>query len=241
MPSTSKAQQRLMGMAYALKSGEMDPKDASQEVKDLADSMTLKQLKDFASTKHEGLPDHVEEDATGISTPTNTPGMGDVSLPGNPGSSTSFASQKVGSGDSPFPMKKNKNKKRKMKLVERFEDFITDNRSVAIDESIEITEDMVGKLEKVFNCKFEIGRDSLGGAQTIVYTYYELMLVRSSSGWSLGKYFNKKDADEVAKYVNSNEVSCIVGDSKAVVEKGRTESIYSYNIEGLLKAAGIKI
>jgi len=50
-----------MGMAYALKKGDMDPKDASQEVKDLADSMTLKQLKDFASTKHEGLPDRVAE------------------------------------------------------------------------------------------------------------------------------------------------------------------------------------
>ena len=49
MPSTSKAQQRLMGMAYSLKKGDMDPKDASQEVKDLADSMTLQQLKDFAS------------------------------------------------------------------------------------------------------------------------------------------------------------------------------------------------
>lgn len=61
MPSTSKAQQRLMGMAYALKKGDMDPKDASQEVKDLADSMTLKQLKDFASTEHEGLPEYVKE------------------------------------------------------------------------------------------------------------------------------------------------------------------------------------
>ena len=61
MTSTSIAQQRLMGMAYSLKKGEMDPKDASQEVKDLADSMTLKQLKDFAETKHEGLPDKVEE------------------------------------------------------------------------------------------------------------------------------------------------------------------------------------
>lgn len=61
MPSTSKAQQRLMGMAYSLKKGDMDPNDASQEVKDLADSMTLKQLKDFAETKHEGLPDKVEE------------------------------------------------------------------------------------------------------------------------------------------------------------------------------------
>jgi hypothetical protein len=61
MPATSKAQQRLMGMAYALKKGDMKPEDASQEVKDLADSMTLKQLKDYAETKHEGLPDHVEE------------------------------------------------------------------------------------------------------------------------------------------------------------------------------------
>ena len=61
MPAVSKAQQKLMGMAYALKKGDMDPKDASQEVKDLADSMTLQQLKDYAETKHKDLPDHVEE------------------------------------------------------------------------------------------------------------------------------------------------------------------------------------
>jgi len=61
MPSVSKAQQRLMGMAYALKKGDMKPTDASQEVKDLAASMTLQQLKDFAETKHEDLPDRVEE------------------------------------------------------------------------------------------------------------------------------------------------------------------------------------
>jgi hypothetical protein len=61
MPATSKAQQRLMGMAYALKKGEMDPEDASQEVKYLADGMTLKQLKKYASTKHKGLPDKIEE------------------------------------------------------------------------------------------------------------------------------------------------------------------------------------
>ena len=61
MPATSKAQQRLMGMAYALKKGEMKPSEASKEVKDLADSMSLQQLKDFAETKHDGLPDHVEE------------------------------------------------------------------------------------------------------------------------------------------------------------------------------------
>ena len=61
MPASSIAQQKLMAMAYSLKKGEMDPKDASQEVKDLADSMTLKQLKDFAATKHKGLPNHVQE------------------------------------------------------------------------------------------------------------------------------------------------------------------------------------
>lgn len=61
MPATSKAQQRLMGMALAYKQGEMDTEDASQQVKDLADSMTLQQLRDFASTSHKGLPDHVEE------------------------------------------------------------------------------------------------------------------------------------------------------------------------------------
>jgi hypothetical protein len=61
MPSKSKAQQRLMGMAYAVKSGEMDRSEASDEVLKLADTMTLKQLRDFASTKHESLPEIVDE------------------------------------------------------------------------------------------------------------------------------------------------------------------------------------
>jgi hypothetical protein len=56
MPATSIAQQKLMAMAYSLKKGDMDPADASNEVKKLAASMTLKQLKDYASTEHEGLP-----------------------------------------------------------------------------------------------------------------------------------------------------------------------------------------
>ena len=57
MPSVSKAQQRLMGMAYALKKGDMPREEASQEVQDLADSMTLQQLKDFAETSHKNLPE----------------------------------------------------------------------------------------------------------------------------------------------------------------------------------------
>jgi hypothetical protein len=64
MPAVSQAQQKLMGMAYALKKGDMKPEDASKEVKDLADSMTLQQLKDFAETSHEGLPAKKESEKT---------------------------------------------------------------------------------------------------------------------------------------------------------------------------------
>jgi hypothetical protein len=65
MPARSKAQQKLMGMAYAVKKGDMPRSEASDEVRNLADSMTLKQLKDYAETKHAGLPDRVEEYSLG--------------------------------------------------------------------------------------------------------------------------------------------------------------------------------
>lgn len=65
MPSTSIAQQRLMGQAYALKTGELkssdlDPKYRKQ-IEDLAASMSEKDLKDFAETSHKGLPQKVKE------------------------------------------------------------------------------------------------------------------------------------------------------------------------------------
>ncbi len=113
MPSTSKAQQRLMGMAYSLKKGEMDPKDASQEVKDLADSMTLQQLKDFASTKHDDLPEKADEGLT----PANIGGMGATLLP----TATQTGSGDIlsGSGDADEEYKK----KRK-NFLKTFEQFI---------------------------------------------------------------------------------------------------------------------
>jgi len=65
MPSRSKTQQRLMGQAYAYKTGELKAKDLNpeyaDEIKKLAKSMTEKQLKDFAKTKHKNLPEKVEE------------------------------------------------------------------------------------------------------------------------------------------------------------------------------------
>jgi effector-binding domain-containing protein len=58
MPAVSKAQQKFMGMVHAAQKGETP---ASKEVEKAADNMSDKSAKDFASTKHKGLPDHIDE------------------------------------------------------------------------------------------------------------------------------------------------------------------------------------
>jgi hypothetical protein len=118
MPSTSKSQQRLMGVAYAVKKGDMQISDVDvdyrDKVKDLISGMTLKQLKGFAETKHEGLPEVVENisiDSVG--------GIGPVKLP----TSTENGSGDVpaGQGDAEEEYRK---KKRKMKHLKTFESFL---------------------------------------------------------------------------------------------------------------------
>jgi hypothetical protein len=54
----SKAQQRLMGMVHAAQQGE---KAASPTVAKIAKSMKKKDVKDFAKTKHKGLPNKVKK------------------------------------------------------------------------------------------------------------------------------------------------------------------------------------
>ena len=54
----SRAQQRFMGMVYAAKKGETP---ASPEVAKAAEGMSKKSAKDFAKTKHAGLPEKKEE------------------------------------------------------------------------------------------------------------------------------------------------------------------------------------
>jgi len=56
--SLSRAQQRFMGMVYAAKKGETP---TSPEVAKAASGMSEKSARDFAKTKHEGLPVHKEE------------------------------------------------------------------------------------------------------------------------------------------------------------------------------------
>ena len=72
MPAVSKAQQRLMAQAYQVRkymdtAGEdgIDPKSINSAYRDqvvtLAKQMKGKDLKKFAETSHDDLPDHVGE------------------------------------------------------------------------------------------------------------------------------------------------------------------------------------
>tara|TARA_Y100001968_G_C19262827_1_gene670154 strand:- start:33 stop:773 length:741 start_codon:yes stop_codon:yes gene_type:complete len=55
--SVSKAQQRLFGQVYSYKKGKL--KNPSKAVKDIAKGINKKDSKDFAATKHKGLPNKV--------------------------------------------------------------------------------------------------------------------------------------------------------------------------------------
>ncbi len=59
--AVSKQQQKLMGLALAYKRGEVSDDEVSDSVKNMAKSMSEKELEDFAGTKHKGLPDKVVE------------------------------------------------------------------------------------------------------------------------------------------------------------------------------------
>lgn len=60
MPAVSKAQQHFMGMVHAAQKGE---EPASKEVEKVANSISPKDAKDFASTKTKNLPDHKLKEA----------------------------------------------------------------------------------------------------------------------------------------------------------------------------------
>lgn len=56
MPAKSKSQQRLFGMAYAVRQGKMKRNEVDDSVLDIVDSdMTDEEIEDFASTKHKSL------------------------------------------------------------------------------------------------------------------------------------------------------------------------------------------
>lgn len=62
MPAKSKSQQRLFGMALAVRRGELKRDDVEQSVIDIVDGdMTDKEIEDFAKTKHKGLKESLLE------------------------------------------------------------------------------------------------------------------------------------------------------------------------------------
>jgi len=65
MPSTSKAQQRFMGLVHAYKKGEVKGSEVSKAIKKAAKSMKKSSTKKYASTKHKGLPNKVKAEGFG--------------------------------------------------------------------------------------------------------------------------------------------------------------------------------
>lgn len=57
MPAKSQAQQKLMGLVHAIQQGKAEP---SGDAGNIAKTMDPDDVKDFASTSHEGLPQHTE-------------------------------------------------------------------------------------------------------------------------------------------------------------------------------------
>ena len=57
MPALSKQQQKLFGLALAVKRGDVPKSDVSDEIKGIVKTMSEKDIEKFASTKHKGLPE----------------------------------------------------------------------------------------------------------------------------------------------------------------------------------------
>ena len=62
MPAVSKAQQKFFGIVRAIQKGEMAP--TTPETAKAAADMKKKDVKDFASTKHKGLPSKMNSEET---------------------------------------------------------------------------------------------------------------------------------------------------------------------------------
>ena len=58
----SEQKQKLFGLALSVKRGQTPRSEASPEVLKIVDSMSEKKIRDFAKTKHEGIPKKVEEE-----------------------------------------------------------------------------------------------------------------------------------------------------------------------------------
>lgn len=61
MPAKSKAQQKAAGAALSAKRGDTKKGDLQGASREMYDSMSERELEDFASTKRKGKPEHVDD------------------------------------------------------------------------------------------------------------------------------------------------------------------------------------
>jgi hypothetical protein len=61
MPAKSKAQQKAAGAALSAKRGDTDKSDLKGASKGMYDSMSEKELEEFAETDRKGLPEHADD------------------------------------------------------------------------------------------------------------------------------------------------------------------------------------
>jgi hypothetical protein len=61
MPARSKAQQKAAGAALSAKRGDTKVRELKGASKDMYQSMSEKQLEEFAATKRKGLPDKKDD------------------------------------------------------------------------------------------------------------------------------------------------------------------------------------
>jgi len=61
MPAKSKAQQKAAGAALSAKRGDTPKSKLNGASKSMEQSMSEKQLEEFASTKRRGKPEHVDD------------------------------------------------------------------------------------------------------------------------------------------------------------------------------------
>jgi hypothetical protein len=116
MPAKSKAQQRFMGMVHAVQRGDME--NPSPEVANAADSMSDKDAKDFASTKHKGLPNHVKEQLLKKLKEQIRKVIREINVTGN-----------VAGYDTPFAFGKPENEKKKGKRLADLTGYTTVNEN----------------------------------------------------------------------------------------------------------------
>lgn len=62
MPAKSKAQQKAAGAALSAKRGDTPKSELKGASKEMYESMSEKELDEFASTKRKGKPEHVGDD-----------------------------------------------------------------------------------------------------------------------------------------------------------------------------------